>query len=192
MNIMEVFNTTGLGKRREIMKNKERLNALEVALDNEQREREFYLKHAARTGNPLGKAMFQQIADEELEHYERLKELHARWQKDETWPETIPLKVKETIVKDVLKETVEKVDTMPPGNDDDLEAIRTAIDFEAEGAIYYARMRDKVTDPKEKDFFNLLADMEHEHFVSLKDTEELLSDPEAWYQKTEKPHLDGA
>ncbi|MBN2688309.1 MAG: ferritin family protein [Deltaproteobacteria bacterium] len=174
------------------MKNKERLNALEVALDNEQREREFYLKHAARTGNPLGKAMFQQIADEELEHYERLKELHARWQKDETWPETIPLKVKETIVKDVLKETVEKVDTMPPGNDDDLEAIRTAIDFEAEGAIYYARMRDKVTDPKEKDFFNLLADMEHEHFVSLKDTEELLSDPEAWYQKTEKPHLDGA
>ncbi len=174
------------------MKDKERLNALEVALNNEQREREFYLKHAKRTSNPLGKAMFQQIADEELEHYERLKELHAKWDKEETWPETIPLKVNETIVKDILKDIVDKVDKMPPGDKDDLEAIRTAIAFEAEGAIYYARMRDKVTTPKEKDFFNLLADMEHEHFVSLKDTEELLSDPEAWYQKTEKPHLDGA
>jgi rubrerythrin len=174
------------------MKNKERLNALEVALGNEQREREFYLKHAERTNNPLGKAMFRQIADEELEHYERLKQLHERWVKDETWPETIPLKVKETIVRDILKDIVDKVKEMPPGNADDIEAIRTAIDFEAEGAIYYARMRDKVTDAKEKDFFNLLADMEHEHFVSLKDTEELLSNPEAWYQKTEKPHLDGA
>ncbi|HEU17802.1 MAG TPA: hypothetical protein ENO00_00245 [Deltaproteobacteria bacterium] len=173
------------------MKDKERLNALEVALNNEQREREFYLKHAKRTNNPLGKAMFQQIADEELEHYERLKELHAKWDKKESWPETVPLKVNETIIKDILKDVVDKVDKMPPGDKDDLEAIRTAIDFEAEGAIYYARMRDKVTNQKEKDFFNLLADMEHEHFVSLKDTEELLSDPEAWYQKTEKPHLDG-
>jgi len=173
------------------MKDKERLNALEVALNNEQREREFYLKHAKRTNNPLGKAMFQQIADEELEHYERLRELHAKWDKKESWPETVPLKVNETIIKDILKDVVDKVDKMPPGDKDDLEAIRTAIDFEAEGAIYYARMRDKVTNQKEKDFFNLLADMEHEHFVSLKDTEELLSDPEAWYQKTEKPHLDG-
>jgi len=173
------------------MKDNERLNALEVALNNEQREREFYLKHAKRTNNPLGKAMFQQIADEELEHYERLKELHAKWDKKESWPETVPLKVNETIIKDILKDVVDKVDKMPPGDKDDLEAIRTAIDFEAEGAIYYARMRDKVTNQKEKDFFNLLADMEHEHFVSLKDTEELLSDPEAWYQKTEKPHLDG-
>ncbi len=174
------------------MKDKERLNALEVALNNEQREREFYLKHAKRTTNPLGKAMFQQIADEELEHYERLKELHAKWDKKETWPETVPLKVNETIVKDILKAVVDKVDKMPPGDGDDLEAIRTAIDFEAEGAMYYARMRDKVTNRKEKDFFNLLADMEHEHFVSLKDTEELLSNPEAWYQKMEKPHMDGA
>lgn len=174
------------------MKEKERLNALEVALNNEQREREFYLKHAERSKNPLGKAMFQQIADEELEHYERLKELHGKWEKEEKWPETVPLKVKNTVVRDVLKETVDSVEKMPPGDSDDLEAIQTAIDFEANGAIYYAQLRDKVSDPKEKEFFNLLADMEHEHFVSLKDTEELLTDPEAWYQKTEKPHLDGA
>ncbi len=50
----------------------DRLSALEVALNNELREREFYLKHANRTKNAFGKKMFQQIADDELEHYERL------------------------------------------------------------------------------------------------------------------------
>jgi rubrerythrin len=178
-------------KRRYTMKGKERLNALEVALNNEQREREFYLKNAKRSKNPLGKAMFEQIADEELEHYERLKQLHEKWEKEESWPETVPLKVKDTIVKDILKDTVKKVEKMPPGDVDDLEALETAIDFEAEGAVYYARLRDKVTDPMEKQFFNLLADMEHEHFVSLKDTQELLKDPAAWYQKTEHTSLDG-
>jgi len=173
------------------MRNKERLNALEVALNNEKSEREFYLKHAEKTRNPLGKAMFRQIADEELEHYERLKQLHEKWEKGESWPETVPLKVKDTIVKDILKDMVKKAERMPPGDADDLEAIQTAIEFEAEGAIYYANLRDKVTDPKEKQFFNLLADMEHEHFVSLKDTEEFLTNPAAWYQKMEHTSLDG-
>ena len=52
------------------MDDKERLNALEVALNNETREREFYLKNAERTKNPLGKTMFKQIAADELEHYD--------------------------------------------------------------------------------------------------------------------------
>jgi rubrerythrin len=174
------------------MKEKENLNALEVALNNEMREREFYLKNAGRTKNSIGKAMFNQIADEELEHYERLKELHEKWEKEEKWPETVPLKVKDTSVKDVLKESVKNVDTMPERDDDDLKAIQTAIDFESKGASRYAKLRDDVSDPKEKEFFNLLAKIEHEHYLSLKDTEEYLADPSSWYTKTEHHGLDGA
>jgi len=174
------------------MKEKENLNALELALDNEMREREFYLNNAERTKNSIGKAMFNQIADEELEHYERLKELHERWEKEEKWPETIPLKVKDTIVKDVLKESVKNLDKMPERDDDDLKAIQTAIDFESKGASRYAKLRDDVSDPKEKEFFELLANIEHEHYLSLKDTEEYLTDPASWYTKTERHGLDGA
>jgi len=170
----------------------ERLNAVEIALGNEKREREFYLKHAARTRNQVGKAMFQQIADEELEHYERLKELHERWEKSEKWPETVPLRVKDTIVKDVLKDMVAKVDEAPEKDDDDLQAIRTALEFEAKGAAHYARLRDEVSDPKEKDFFALLSRIENEHYVSLRDTEEYLTDPASWYTKAEHHGLDGA
>lgn len=174
------------------MAEKDRLNALEVALNNETKEREFYLKHAKRTTHPLGQLMFQKIADEELEHYERLKQLHEKWKKGEQWPETLPLEVKGTIVNNILNGIIKKVDETQEANDDDLTAVRTAIDFEAKGARYYAELRDMVSDPKEKQFFDLLSKIENEHYLSLKDTEEYLTDPASWYRKTEHHGLDGA
>ncbi len=171
---------------------KDRLNALDVALNNEMREHEFYLKNAERTKNPVGKTMFRQIAAEELEHYERLKQLHENWAKDKKWPDTVPLKVKDAIVKDILKDVVKKAASAPPGDADDLKALEEAIDFEGQGATYYARLRDDVTDPKEKAFFELLANIEHEHFVSLKDTQEYFLDPSSWFRKAERSGLDGA
>lgn len=173
------------------MDTKERLDALEVALNNEMREREFYLKHAERTENPVGKAMFKQIADEELEHYERIMELQKKWKSNDQWPETVPLRVKETNVKNVLKEIIQKVKDMPESDDDDRRAIETAIEFEARGASYYSGLRDEVSDTKEKAFFDLLAGIEHEHWVSLKDTQEYLTNPAAWYTRSEHHSLDG-
>ena len=169
----------------------ERLNALEVALNNEMRERDFYLKNAKRTKNALGKKMFQQIADDELEHYQRLKELHQKWIKNEKWPETVPLKVNKTIVKDILVDFIKKAEQKSESDEDDLQAVRTAIDFEAKGAKLYSEIRDSSTDPKEKDFFDLMSRIEHEHYLSLKDTEEYLTDPVSWYRKMEHHTLDG-
>ncbi len=171
---------------------KDRLNALQVALNNEMREHKFYLTNAQRTKNPVGKAMFQQIAGEELEHYERLKQLHENWEKAKKWPDTVPLKVKDTIVKTLMKETAKKAPAKAKGDADDLKAVRTAIEFEAKGTEYYAKLRDSVTDQKEKAFFNLLADIEHEHYVSLKDTEQYMIDPATWFREKEGGGLDGA
>ena len=173
------------------MEQGERQNALEVALNNETKEREFYLKHAKRTSHPLGKLMFQQIADEELEHYERLKQLHEKWKKGEQWPETLPLEVNGTVVNKIMNGILKKVDETQEADDDDLKAVRTAIDFEAKGAKYYAELRDMVSDPKEKQFFDLLSKIENEHYLSLKDTEEYLTDPASWYRKAEHHGLDG-
>ena len=169
----------------------ERLNALEIALKNEMNERNFYLKNAERTSNQLGKAMFLQIAEEELEHYQRLSELAERWKKDQKWPETIPLKVKDTAVRSVFGKATKGI-AKAGGDDDDLKAVRVAIEFEAKGSQLYAELRDQSADPKEKAFFALLANIEHEHFSSLKETEEFFVNPAAWFQKKESSGLDGA
>ena len=171
---------------------RERLNALQVALNNEMKEHQFYLANAERTKNPVGKAMFQQIAGEELEHYERLKQLHENWQKDKKWPDTVPLNVKNTIVKTLVKEAAKNAPAKAKGDADDLKAVRTAIEFEANGTEYYSKLRDEVTDQKEKAFFNLLANIEQEHYASLKDTEQYLIDPASWFREKEGGGLDGA
>ncbi len=168
-----------------------RLNALEIALKNEMNEHHFYKKNAERTKNALGKAMFAQIADEELEHHARLQQLAENWKKNQKWPETVPLKVKDTAVRSVFGRAAKSAG-QAGGDADDLAAVRQAVDFEAKGSAFYADLRDKSADPKEKAFFALLASIEQEHFSSLKDTEEYFVDPGAWFQKHEKTLLDGA
>ena len=173
------------------MDDKGRLDALEVALNNEMREREFYMKNAQRTKNPVGKGMFQQIGDEELEHYERLKRLHAEWAKAGKWPESLPLVVNNTIIKDVLVGVLKTVDAKAESDANDLEAVRTAIDFEEKGATYYANLSSQAIDPKEKAFFDLLSKIEREHYLSLREAEEYLVDPMSWFRKTERLNVDG-
>jgi len=169
-----------------------RMNALAFALENEQKEREFYLAHARTTRNMAGKNMFKQIADEEEEHYEMLKRLHEKWVEQKKWPATVPLQVKKSLAGTVLRSMSGKKSARLTGTEEELKAVRTAIDFEARGVDLYSKLEKQSTDPKEKAFFNMLASVEREHLLSLKDTEEFLSDPASWYQRVERSGLDGA
>ena len=164
------------------MTDNERIDALEMAMTNEMRERKFYLKHAQMSKNPLRRAIFEQIADDELEHYNMLKQLEASWQTDDSFPETVPSTIKGTDLKKTLKDLLKETDELPETQDGELEALRTAIDFESKGVAFYIRLRDSVTDPKEKAFFNLLAQMEQEHYLALKKTKDYLTNPEAWFK----------
>jgi rubrerythrin len=173
------------------MDDKERLNALEVALNNEMREREFYLKNAERTKNLLGKAMFKRIAVDEEEHYARLKELHNKWEKQEKWPESVPLTVNNTDIKNVLLATIKNVDKTAKADAGDLDAIKMAVDFEEKGIKFYHGLRDASINPQEKAFFDLLSMIEYEHFMSLRDAEEYLTSPDTWFIKAEHHAMDG-
>jgi rubrerythrin len=173
-------------------KTQERIKALETALKNELQEKEFYLKHARRTSNALGKAMFETIAADEDEHYQRLRELHKTLEKEGKWPETLPLIIKNTKVKDVLKKVVESVDTGTSADISDMEAVEIAIDFETKGEAFYNKLEKNTDNFREKQFFGLLASMEREHRLSLEDTFEFFKDPEGWYRLQEGHTLDGA
>jgi rubrerythrin len=169
-----------------------RMNALAFALENEQKEYEFYMACARKTKNMAGKNMFKQIADEEKEHYDVLKKMHDKWEKQEKWPATVPLKISKSLAGSVLKAMSGKKAAWIMGSEGDLKAVRTAIDFEARGVALYSKLEKESTNPKEKAFFNLLASVEREHLLSLRDTAEFLIDPASWYQNVEKASLDGA
>jgi rubrerythrin len=170
----------------------DRIAALEIALNNEQREGEFYRKQAERSKNPLGKKMFKTLADDEAEHYNRILELHKKLKGQGKWPETVPLNVKGTEVKDVLKKVVESVDTSAKADINDMEAVKMAIDFETKGEAFYKKLKEGVTSQQEKEFYGMLESIEREHRLSLEDTLEYFKDPESWFQRMEKTRLDGA
>jgi hypothetical protein len=169
----------------------ERIKALEVALNNESRERDFYLRHKERTKNPHGKSMFASIAKDEDEHYQRILELHARLRKEGKWPETVPIKVKNTEVKALMQKLIEAVDISAPVDQDDVEAVKIAIDFESKGEVFYRELAKSIDNPVEKSFYELLASMEREHLLSLQDTLEYFQDPAGWYRGKERLHVDG-
>src|SRR5512137_2495658 len=104
------------------IKMNKRMNALKFALENEQKERDFYLANARRTKNLAGKNMFKQIADEEKEHYEMLKKLHEQWEIKKKWPATVRLKLKKSLSGKILKSMSEKKAARIKGNEDDLKA----------------------------------------------------------------------
>jgi rubrerythrin len=173
-------------------KTEERIQALEIALNNELREKEFYLKNAERTTNSLGKLMFATIASDEDEHYRRIQGLHKRLKQEGKWPETVPIQVKGTEVKDVLKAFVKGVDTSAKSDEDDLKAVKIAIDFETKGEMFYNDLAKKVDNPMEKKFYEFLTSIEREHRLSLEDTLEFFEDPAGWYRMKERQHVDGA
>jgi len=168
-----------------------RLKALEVALENEKREREFYLKNSKRTSHPLGSKMFAEIADDELEHFQRIQELYRRLKEKGKWPETIPFKVKNTEVRELFKETVQTLEKSAKADVDDFDAIKIAIEFEAKGEKFYEDLAGITDDIQEKSFYQLLSSIEREHLLSLKDTHEYFRDPEGWYRIKERLNVDG-
>lgn len=172
-------------------KPEEKIKSIEIALNNESRERDFYLMQSKRTTNNMGKLMFATIAQDEDEHYKRLVELHEKLSQDGKWPESIPLNVKGSNLKNVLKDFLTKAEMDKPGDIDDQEAIKIAIEFEEKGYKFYADLKTAVESDEEKKFFSILSEMEKEHLLSLKDSLLYFEDPVGWFASHEKTTLDG-
>jgi rubrerythrin len=139
----------------------------------------------------MGKLMFATLAQDENEHYQRLQELHKKLSQEGTWTENIPLTVKGSDLKNVLKTFLAKAEKDTPADIDDQEAIKIAIAFEEKGYLFYAGLRDAVDNPEEKKFFNILADMEKEHLMSLQDSLLYMEDPGGWFATKEMTNVDG-
>ncbi len=166
--------------------------SMELALKNERTEMEFYRKEASRSKNPLAKAMFLQLAQDEEEHMTRIRGLHAKRTAEGSWPMDVPIEVKGTDIKKVLEETVKKTASSGDHDDDDSAALKKAIEFEARGHRFYAEVAEGCANPMEQKFFRFLAGIEREHQLSLVDSLAYLEDPEGWLRQHERAGLDGA
>jgi rubrerythrin len=166
------------------------VQSLEIALQNELSERDFYLRHSRRTRNPLGKEMFAGLARDEEEHYRRLQQLHTEMLRTGTWPEHIPGVISASDIAEIIGSLPALAENSPAADMDDIQAVKTAIDFEQKGHAFYAGLSTQAASGPAKNFFESLAALEREHLMSLKNTLLFFEDPATWYEEREKPHFD--
>lgn len=152
----------------------------------------FYNNESARSKNPVAKALFKTLAEEENEHMNRISALHKRLVSDGSWPEEVSIEVSGTNVKNVLADFRRELTSTKEHDDNDIAALKKSIDSEAGASKLYADLAASCTNMQEKTFFSFLSKIEHEHMISLQDSLAYLEDPESWLEASDHQGLDGA
>jgi rubrerythrin len=168
------------------------LTALETAMEVERQGKAFYEEAAERVQDPMGKAVFQTLARDEIEH---LRLLQAEYETIDSAQEWMGLdEAKACELQTPLKVFPDKRDAAMAIAPDatDLDALKLAMEFEQKGYDSYVKAGEETNDPNGKEVFEFLAKQENSHYVFLQKTYDYLTSEGAWYfDEQEFPMFDG-
>jgi rubrerythrin len=125
---------------------------------------EFYTRAAEQAHAPRTKALFQSLAQDEIEHRKWLEAQDAALRRDGRWlqevvepgrtvrdpAEGLPIFTEEHII-DIAEHTSE------------LSALRMAVLIEQDAVTFYERAAGQIDDPVGKEMFRFLANFERQH-----------------------------
>ena len=174
------------------MPGKESTNhALELALKMEKEGREFYLKAGQKSQNELGKKLFLALADAELEHIEKIKQIYDAMKGAASWPDVNTTFVKGKLPHTIFAEAIDNLGKLVKAAADELEALRIGMELENKGLIFYLDRSGQAVASGEKQFYQALVAEERGHYMLLMDSYEYLADPQAYFVRKERHSLDG-
>ncbi len=167
------------------------LEILQSAMNMEKDGHEFYLTAAKNSQSDIARNLFEVLAKEEIVHQEVISEIYEALKSSNQWPDVriIPVHAEnaENIFSAALKDPQQKSSAT-----DDLEAVGIALKMEERSFKLYSGRAKESTHSAEENFYKALAIEEQKHIISLRDTEEYLTDTEGWFMKKQHITLDGA
>jgi rubrerythrin len=156
------------------MSEKEKMKkALEEAIRFETDGREFFLKAAQKAKSYFAKLIFETIAEEELGHLKRVRDIFDRSATSERQNLT-PLVLEKSNLENVFQQAKKNIDQILTPDTDELEAIRLAIQLEIKGHEFYKRLAEETPSEFERTFYHQLAEEESHHFSILHQVEETM------------------
>jgi rubrerythrin len=167
------------------------IQALEKALQLEIDGMAFYRKAANDVQSTVTKEMFAYLADAEVTHMDRIKQISESLKMTGNWRHFEHGKVPAGIKEIISRLAKENKDNLVP-DATDTQAIDTGLDLEVKSIDYYTGQYAKSDDPNEKSFYLSLVEEENSHYRALQDMKFYLENPEAWYAEHEHHGLDGA
>lgn len=156
--------------------------ALQASLGLEQKGYDHYRAALADAKNPLTQRLFTTLADQELEHMKRIREL---FEKDarETSDATIPGEALEMVVKELF-DSFSKDDRS--GWDIDIaSAYEHAMHLEEESIELYSSLATDSDDVSETAFFEALRKEEVSHLNALQNGYHYLKHTPDWFESSE-------
>ncbi len=165
--------------------------ALETALQMEVEGKEFYYEASQRSDNPLVKKLLQRLAEEEDVHMQKIREVYEAIKSRAEWPEKETTFKYEKSLRNVFREAIEDMDREAKASSSELETIKIAMNMEDRSYNFYRSRDEEAASSAEKSFYRALAAEERGHYLTLFDSSEYLTDPQAWFTKKEHWSLDG-
>ncbi|MGB5107697.1 MAG: ferritin family protein [Candidatus Zixiibacteriota bacterium] len=159
------------------------MNVFEFAMKMEKDGQNFYESEAAKSKNPALKKIWQQLAGDEIKHYEIFKRF-----RDGDVNEAKAMAELGTQILNTAKtifEQLPKSGTDFNFGDDVIAAWNKAQHLENETEKFYREKAVEEKLPDVKSAFKLLADEEHKHVVLIEHVLAFLHEPKSWLDDAE-------
>jgi rubrerythrin len=155
----------------------------------EQDGRKYYLDSMNRAENKFVKELFKALADEELVHYNKVRQIAAMVSKNQAIPrDELRLSGRDGMIFDSLIKDYKS--DKPVGSE--IEVLKFAEKLEEKSIAYYKNAQRISDDQMFAKLLSMLVKEEEGHLRSIRDTMEYIEDPEGWFGRKEKSHYDGA
>ena len=157
------------------------IEAIRMAIQMEEDGRVYYEDAARKTGNALGKKMFESLVRDEVRHLETFQKLFDNLAGTEHWRE-IAERAPQVGTVPIFGEDVEK---KGHANASDLDAIRVAMDSERQSIDHYRKAAEATDDPLAEKIFNTVRVEEEYHYDLLQAQRDYLTRTGFWFDTGE-------
>jgi rubrerythrin len=144
------------------------VDVLAEALKLEQDGREFYTMMVGQVADEAGRAMFQQLADDEVDHYNYIKRQYEALQAGRGWAIIPEMELVESLdAVSLVFPSGERALASLPANPSEEDALLFGLTIEDKSfKLYYASSK-QADDPEAKKLFLQLSGAERRHFEIL-------------------------
>ena len=164
---------------------KDELNkVLKESLAIEQKGFKWYSEGAERITNSLGRKMLKRLAEDELTHIKRIKEIFESLTNNtlhEIKINSPNLAIFDEIFDRMKTQIDDAVIDLTEIGVDDEEIINVALELESHSKFFYEDAAEKASDKVIKDFYHMLAKEEQSHYELLVQTNQYLANPSLFF-----------
>lgn len=165
-------------------------NSFREAVKFEESGREFFLKAAEASKNPMAKEIFINLAAEELKHIKRIKDVFDALIKNGDFPTSLP-KSENLPWKNIFKDALNKFKDIVTPKMLELDSIKLGLNFESKGYKMYDELAKNAANSLEKEFFETLRDEEEGHYLAIENLQKFIENPVDWYGELEHHIFEG-